>query len=216
MVAVPTERTVPKERHEGKLASWNRERGFGFIAPQDGGAQVFIHVRAFPYGMDIPPIGSRLSYEVEVTADGKTRSRYVRVEGPPVVRSRRAMRASILSFVPIPLFIVIYIIDAIFWYPPYWVLFVYLGTSLLCIAIYAADKSAAAQGRWRVSESALLLLGIAGGWPGAIIAQQLLRHKTKKRSFQEAFAGSIIVNILVFVLLTSPLLDLLAPTTSVN
>jgi len=162
--------------------------------------------------MDIPPLGSRLSYEVEVTADGKTRSRYVRVEGPPVIQTRRAMRASILGFVPIPLFIVIYIVDAVFWHPPYWVLFVYLGTSLLCILIYALDKSAAAQGRWRVSESALLLLGLAGGWPGAIIAQQLLRHKTKKRSFQEAFAGSVIVNILVFVLLTSPILGWLTPT----
>jgi uncharacterized membrane protein YsdA (DUF1294 family)/cold shock CspA family protein len=202
---------VPTERHQGTLASWNRERGFGFIAPNGGGTQIFIHVRAFPYGMDIPPLGSRLSYEVEVTADGKTRSRYVRVEGPPVIRARTAMRASILGFVPIPLFVVIYIVDAVFWHPPYWVLFVYLGTSLLCIVIYRIDKLAAAQGRWRVSESALLLLGLAGGWPGAIIAQQLLRHKTKKRSFQEAFAGSVVVNILVFVLLTSPILGWLTP-----
>jgi uncharacterized membrane protein YsdA (DUF1294 family)/cold shock CspA family protein len=196
----------PTERHQGRLASWNPGRGFGFINPTGGGEQIFVHVRAFPYRSEIPPIGARLSYEIEVTADGKTRSRYVRVEGPPVVEARRTMRASILGFVPIPLFIAIYVIAAVFWHPPYWVLFSYLGTSLLCIAIYAADKSAAVQGRWRVSESALLLLGIAGGWPGAIIAQQLLRHKTRKRSFQEAFAGSVIVNILVFVLLTSPFL----------
>jgi uncharacterized membrane protein YsdA (DUF1294 family)/cold shock CspA family protein len=207
---------VPTDRRQGTLASWNRERGFGFIAPAGGGEQIFVHVRAFPYGSEIPAIGSRLSYEVEVTADGKTRSRYVRVEGPPIVQVRRTMRASILSFVPIPLFIAIYIVDAVFWHPPYWVLFVYLGTSLLCIGIYAADKSAAVQGRWRVSESALLLLGIAGGWPGAIIAQQLLRHKTRKRSFQEAFAGSIIVNILVFVLLTSPILGWLTPVSTGN
>ena len=84
-------------------------------------------------------------------------------------------------------------------------LFVYLGTSLLCILVYSLDKSAAALGRWRVSESALLLLGLAGGWPGAILAQRLLHHKTKKRSFQAAFAGSVIVNIIAFVLLSSPL-----------
>ena len=118
---------------------------------------------------------------------------------------RKRRRQQILSFLPIALFIVIYIVVTILWHPPYWVLFVYLGTSLLCILVYSLDKSAAALGRWRVSESALLLLGLAGGWPGAILAQRLLHHKTKKRSFQAAFAGSVIVNIIAFVLLSSPL-----------
>jgi uncharacterized membrane protein YsdA (DUF1294 family) len=104
----------------------------------------------------------------------------------------------------------------VLWHPPYWVLFVYLGTSLLCILIYSVDKSAAALGRWRVSESALLLLGLAGGWPGAILAQRLLHHKTKKRSFQSAFAGSIVVNILAFVILSSPFVASLFRISSSN
>jgi uncharacterized membrane protein YsdA (DUF1294 family) len=114
------------------------------------------------------------------------------------------VRGNLLSYLPIGLFVVLYIVVGLLWHPPYWVVFVYLGTSLLCILIYWADKSAAALGRWRVSESALLLLGLAGGWPGAIIAQRLLHHKTRKRSFQAAFAGSVVVNILAFVILTSP------------
>jgi len=204
------------ERLEGTLTSWNQDRGFGFITPTAGGGQIFVHVRAFPRGSVIPAVGAKLSYEVEITADRKTRARFVRVAGAPVIQTYGTVGASILSFVPIVLFIVIYIVVAVLWHPPYWVLFVYLGTSLLCILIYTLDKSAAALGRWRVSESALLLLGLAGGWPGAIVAQQLLRHKTKKRSFQAAFAGSVVVNILAFVFLTSPLLARLEALTTVS
>jgi uncharacterized membrane protein YsdA (DUF1294 family)/cold shock CspA family protein len=192
-------------RLEGTLVSWNKDRGFGFIAPSLGGPQLFAHIRAFPHGT-MPAIGITLSYEVEVTQDGKTRARFVRVDGAPVVQTYGPVRSSILSYVPIGLFAVIYIVVAIIWHPAYWVIFVYLVTSLLCILIYRTDKSAAAQGRWRVSESALLLLGLFGGWPGAIIAQQLLHHKTRKRSFQSAFAGSVVVNIIAFVILTSPLM----------
>jgi uncharacterized membrane protein YsdA (DUF1294 family)/cold shock CspA family protein len=194
------------DRLEGTLASWNADRGFGFIAPTGGGPQVFAHVRAFPQGSSTPVIGTELTYEVETTPDGKTRARFVRVAGTAAVQTYGRVRSSILSYLPIALFVVIYIIVAILWHPPYWVLFLYLGTSLLCILIYSADKSAAAEGRWRVSESALLLLGLAGGWPGAILAQRLLHHKTRKRSFQSAFAGSVVVNILAFVILSSPFL----------
>ena len=184
--------------------SWNPDRGFGFIQPSDGGSRVFAHVRAFPQGSAAPAIGSKLSFEIETTPEGKTRARYIRVAGTAAVQTYGPVRSNVLSFLPIVLFAIVYLVVELLWHPPLWVLFVYIGTSLLCVLIYAVDKSAAALGRWRVSESALLLLGLAGGWPGALIAQRLLHHKTKKRSFQSAFAGSIIVNILAFVILTSP------------
>ncbi len=204
------------DRFEGTLASWNRERGFGFINPATGGRQVFVHVRAFPQGSSPPALGSQLSYEIETTPDGKTRARFVRVAGTAPIQTYGRVSSNILSYLPIALFAALYIVVVILWHPPYWVLFVYLGTSLLCIMIYWLDKSAAAQGRWRVSESALLLLGLAGGWPGAILAQRLLHHKTKKRSFQSAFAGSVVVNILAFVVLSSPFLAWLSRISVAN
>ncbi len=63
----------------------------------------------------------------------------------------------------------------------------YLLTSLWALTAYAADKRAAMKGRWRIPESNLHLLALAGGWPGAMFAQQLFRHKTVKRSFRAVF-----------------------------
>jgi len=196
---------TPQARFEGTIASWNADRGFGFINPDAGGAQVFVHVRALPQGSKPPEVGQKLTYELEHTSDGKTRARYARLEGTRAVQTYGQVRTNILSYLPIVLFAIIYAAVQWLWHPHYWVFLIYVGTSVICFLIYLADKSAAAVGGWRVSESALLLLGLFGGWPGGIIAQRLLHHKTRKRSFQAAFAGSVVVNVLAFVLLTSPL-----------
>jgi uncharacterized membrane protein YsdA (DUF1294 family) len=67
------------------------------------------------------------------------------------------------------------------------VLLFYLLASMVCFAAYALDKSAARAGTRRTPERTLLLLGLAGGWPGAVLAQQWLRHKTRKQPFQSLF-----------------------------
>jgi len=77
--------------------------------------------------------------------------------------------------------------------------------SIICFIAYAIDKSAARSGGWRTAESTLLVLGLAGGWPGAILAQQLLRHKSNKPSFRSAFWGTVVLNVVAFVLINSPL-----------
>lgn len=59
--------------------------------------------------------------------------------------------------------------------------------SLITFALYACDKSAAAAGQERISERTLQLLALAGGWPGALLGQRLLRHKTRKTAFQLLF-----------------------------
>ncbi len=81
---------------------------------------------------------------------------------------------------------------------PAWAGALYLGASALCFALYAVDKQAAIAGRDRISESVLLSLGFVGGWPGAIVAQQLLRHKTSKLSFRIRFWLSVVANVAIF------------------
>jgi len=68
-----------------------------------------------------------------------------------------------------------------------WLTLLYLIASLITFATYALDKAAARQGGARVPERTLHLLELAGGWPGALLGQQLLRHKTRKVSYQLVF-----------------------------
>ncbi|WP_111561321.1 DUF1294 domain-containing protein [Rhizobium sp.] len=54
----------------------------------------------------------------------------------------------------------------------------------LVFTIYFIDKQAARYGQWRISEKTLLTLAFLAGSPGAVSAQQLLRHKTRKEPFR--------------------------------
>jgi uncharacterized membrane protein YsdA (DUF1294 family) len=67
------------------------------------------------------------------------------------------------------------------------VLLVALGAyalmSLITFAVYGFDKFRAARGGWRVRESHLHALALLGGWPGALLAQQVFRHKRRKIGF---------------------------------
>jgi uncharacterized membrane protein YsdA (DUF1294 family) len=65
-----------------------------------------------------------------------------------------------------------------------WVPIGYLAMSLLTMSAYGLDKEKAERGEWRTTEQLLHVLAVAGGWPGAILAQQLFRHKTRKPWFQ--------------------------------
>jgi uncharacterized membrane protein YsdA (DUF1294 family) len=71
---------------------------------------------------------------------------------------------------------------------------IYLSTSLFAVVLYAFDKAAARNKRWRISEAALLLVGLACGWPGALIAQGMFRHKSAKRAFLVKHWISVVAN----------------------
>lgn len=78
------------------------------------------------------------------------------------------------------------------------IVYFYLLMSFVSFIIYAFDKSKSKKGGRRIPEKTLHLLAIAGGWPGAIFAQQSLRHKTQKKEFRFVFWITVIVNIIGF------------------
>ena len=72
---------------------------------------------------------------------------------------------------------------------------VYLMMSLVTFIAYAVDKRAAVRGAWRTPESTLHTLELLGGWPGAWLAQRLLRHKSVKTSFRIVFFVMVVFNL---------------------
>ena len=62
-----------------------------------------------------------------------------------------------------------------------------VSINLTTIIAYYVDKIAAINHAWRVPENTLHTLEFLGGWPGALCAQKLFRHKTSKKSFRAIF-----------------------------
>ncbi|MDO8825643.1 cold shock domain-containing protein [Methylophaga sp.] len=58
----------------GKLIKWKDDRGFGFILCEHNQQEVFVHISAFPGSSPRPKVGEMLGFEIETTADGKTRA----------------------------------------------------------------------------------------------------------------------------------------------
>jgi uncharacterized membrane protein YsdA (DUF1294 family) len=73
----------------------------------------------------------------------------------------------------------------------------YLAASVTAFALYRADKAAAVNERRRTAEDTLLAVGLLGGWPGALVAQDVLRHKSRKAGFQVMFWATVVLNCAV-------------------
>lgn len=75
---------------------------------------------------------------------------------------------------------------------------VYLAViNLLAVSMYSMDKFAAVRGfgEQRVAEATLHFYGLLGGWPGALIARHVLRHKTRKQPFVFVFWVAAAINV---------------------
>jgi len=75
-----------------------------------------------------------------------------------------------------------------------WLIASYFTLSLFMFLLYGVDKYNAIKGRGRISERTLQIGTLLGGWPGALMAQQFFRHKTKKRPFIIVLWLSILIN----------------------
>ena len=80
----------------------------------------------------------------------------------------------------------------------------YLVIGAATFVVYAKDKRAAINGNWRVPEKTLHILSVAGGWLGALIAQDKLRHKTQKQPFRAIYWLTVVINVAVFIWTLTP------------
>ena len=78
---------------------------------------------------------------------------------------------------------------------PELLIYYYLAINIFTFVLYCYDKSAARKGNWRIKELHLHALSLFGGWWGALVAQQFIRHKSIKKSFLVVFTLTLLANI---------------------
>lgn len=186
-------------RHAGRISGWNDGKGYGFVTPHDGGARAFLHINAFQQATRRPLDDDLVSYATRADAKGRLNAIEVRFAGqriaaPTTVRRRAPMRVPRVGIAVG--FLLLAVALMLMGVVPALVTLVYLVMSAVSYIAYVLDKDAAGKRRrQRTPEFALHLLDVLGGWPGALIAQQQIRHKTVKASFQAGFWFSVIVNL---------------------
>ena len=188
---------------KGRISTWNDDKGFGFITPSNGDKQIFVHIKAFKNQARRPEVNRLVTYTEANDKQGRICAAEVTMSAAAIIENIE-QKNSDLSIVLGVLFLIFVAICGVFGRIQSWVLALYIGMSLITYIVYAFDKSAAQKGARRTSEDTLHLLSILCGWPGAILAQQRLRHKSKKESFRTGFWFTVILNIIFFFLLSTP------------
>ena len=187
---------------KGKLIKWDEAKAFGFILPNGGGKHVFIHKNAFSNKQRTPQINDIITFSI--TKDKQERycadNAYFTGENIKPKKSKKFNWLSIyLSFIFMAFLSLAFILGNI----PQNLLLLYVITSVLSFLAYALDKSKAKRDAWRIKESTLHFIAVLGGWPGAALAQQALRHKSQKKEFRIVYWLTVIINCSVLVWLMS-------------
>ena len=180
-------------RYKGKITNWKDDKGFGFITPYDGGSLVFVHIKSFANRQRRPAVNEIVTYELKPDAKGRVQAERVVFIGERVPLADSFERSN-FALILATVFLVFVAGSAFIGKLPFAVLGFYFVASAIAFVTYALDKSAARNNRWRTQESTLHLFALIGGWPGALAAQRLFRHKSRKQSFQIVFWGTVVVN----------------------
>lgn len=196
----------------GKVDDWNDERGYGFIAPlqtSEGGGKTFFHIRDYQQQGRRPEPGELVKYLAQRQDDGRWRATQVmRAAQPPrkaKATARKPAKPRNPYTIPYDLMrtaLVLGYAALLAWaitqeLLPFESVFVPVLMSIVTFMAYAADKHSAERGRWRVPEAHLHLMELSCGWPGALFAQRVLHHKTRKTTYRVVFWMMVMLNLSV-------------------
>ncbi len=73
---------------KGLLKSWNKDKAFGFIKPENGTYDIFIHISALKNMNRSPVVGDTIYYEVQSDNKGRKRAVNARIEGVQSVKPK--------------------------------------------------------------------------------------------------------------------------------
>jgi uncharacterized membrane protein YsdA (DUF1294 family)/cold shock CspA family protein len=185
-------------RYVGRLADWHDDKGYGFVVPNGGGDRAFVHVKAFERQGRRPANDDLVSYAVERDARGRLNAvqlRFAGVKPPRAAATQRALFHTTFPRKPVAL-LAFAVLAAAAWRHalPLAVVAIYVAASLGTFVAYWWDKAAAQRDAWRTPENTLHVFALLGGWPGALLAQDLFCHKTSKAAFQATFWCTVLLN----------------------
>jgi len=191
-------------RYQGKITDWKDDLGYGFVTPNGSGApnasgqRAFVHIKHFSKTSSRPMNGDLITYELDTDQNKRPFAKNIAfvnrstAQNKPNKNSALGVKFSLIFWAILALSVLI-------GRAPLAVLMIYLAISTITFINYALDKSAAKNNRQRTPESQLHLLSLIGGWPGAALAQSVLRHKSVKKEFQVMFCVTVIVNCAALV-----------------
>lgn len=171
---------------KGRITDWNDSKGFGFITVPDNKVRIFFHISALQNRTLRPQVGEKVVFDMSKDKQGRYNATRVKL-----------LRADPVSFnvVFAAIFILTAMVCSWFFQAAKVLVLLYPVLSLLIFLLYAFDKRAAKAGKRRIAENTLHLLALLGGWPGALIAREKLRHKSQKQPFKSVLWLTILLNI---------------------
>lgn len=181
-------------RLKGKVIKWQNNKGFGFIEPNNGLPDLFLHESCLLNQSRRPVVGDEVSFEITTTPEGKQRAERILFRGERDLRKLDKLFDVFYSSLSFAFLICIGVLVFLKKLDPI-ILVLYLSISLITFLLYRHDKIKAKKHEWRTPEKKLHLFSLIGGWPGALIAQRRLHHKSRKQSFRVVFFLTVIVNI---------------------
>lgn len=206
-------------RYQGKLVEWHDDQGYGFIQPlQEGQSdkKIFLHIKSFKNRGPRPLSGVMLEYDVSLDNKGRLNAQQVvyvsrkAVKAPSKITAQSAQfKSQYYIWLVIGYFAFVLALSMTAQWP-WWGVLAIVALSVVTYVVYAMDKGAAQRNGQRVPEKNLHLLALLGGWPGALLAQQHLRHKSIKQPFQKVFWLTVMMNwllVLVFTVFVIPIFD---------
>lgn len=221
-------------RKQGTVVRWNGAKAFGFIKSKQTPGDIFFHIRDFsgnpapteglqvgfeeihvggkgPRAMQVRPLNSDERPGNTRPLRGPRRAAPPSSHAPARVGSGRRVPTTASHAQPVGpvlalmlVWLVLLVAGAFTGRFTWFALPAAFALNLVTFYTYWQDKHAARQGAWRIKEDTLHLLGLAGGWPGAWFAHQILRHKSSKQAFRAVYWATAILNtaaLLAWVLL---------------
>lgn len=172
---------------QGTISQWHGNRGYGYIMVDDQNTQIKFHLYDLDAFGQTPRISERVRFKLSKDQNGELRA--VKVERTLILN---------FSFAVTIWFLTVLVASIILLDYPLLMGMLYVAMSALSYAVYAFDKHAMHENRWRVPTATYHLLSLLGGWPGAMLAQSILHHKYNDFGFKGLFWLTVLVNFALF------------------